>query len=116
MASANPPPNTCEVIKTEEKGSDVNLSVHLLNDAWLNKYDAAIIVSNDSDMAESMRLVRINHPNKVIGLVTPGKSVRTSEQLKKHSHFVKKIRDGVVKASQLPNPIPNTNIRKPNDW
>ena len=25
------------VIKTEEKGSDVNLAVHLLNDAWLNK-------------------------------------------------------------------------------
>ncbi|MCL6495512.1 MAG: NYN domain-containing protein [Ignavibacterium sp.] len=38
-----------KVIKTEEKGSDVNLAVHLLNDAWLNKYDCAIIVSNDSD-------------------------------------------------------------------
>jgi len=33
MANANPPPNTVEVIKTVEKGSDVNLSVHLLNDA-----------------------------------------------------------------------------------
>ena len=33
MANANPPPNTCEVFKTEEKGSDVNLAVHLLNDA-----------------------------------------------------------------------------------
>jgi hypothetical protein len=28
---------SARVIKTEEKGSDVNLSVHLLNDAWLNK-------------------------------------------------------------------------------
>ncbi len=46
------------VIKTEEKGSDVNLAVHLLNDAWSNKYDCAIIVSNDSDLAEAMRLVK----------------------------------------------------------
>ena len=28
-----------QVIKTEENGSDVNLAVHLLNDAWLNEYD-----------------------------------------------------------------------------
>ena len=30
------------VIKTEEKGSDVNLAVHLLNDAWLDEYDCAV--------------------------------------------------------------------------
>ena len=77
MASANPPPNTCEVIKTEEKGSDVNLSLHLLNDAWLDKYDAAIVVSNDSDMAEALRLFRENCPEKVIGLFTPGTGRRT---------------------------------------
>ena len=26
------------VLKSEEKGSDVNLAVHLLHDAWLDKY------------------------------------------------------------------------------
>lgn len=31
-----------EVVKTEEKGSDVNLAVHLLNDAWLDVYDCAV--------------------------------------------------------------------------
>ena len=41
-----------EVIKTEEKGSDVNLAVHLLNDAWLDRYECAVVVSNDSDLAE----------------------------------------------------------------
>src|SRR5687768_1872235 len=34
MPVANPPPNTIEVIKTEEKGSDVNLSAHLMRDAY----------------------------------------------------------------------------------
>lgn len=120
MANANPPPNTIEVFKTEEKGSDVNLAVHLLNDAWLDKYDCAVIISNDSDMAESLKMVRIHHPNKVIGLITPGEAIRTSEELKAHAHFIKKIRNGLLQRSQLPIQIieQNTNhiIHKPIVW
>jgi len=116
MANASPPPNTVEVIKTEEKGSDVNLAVQMLNDAWLNRYDCAVIVSNDSDMAESMKMIREHHPNKVLGLVTPGQKIRTSEQLKKHSNFVKKIRNSALKKCQLPDKIPHSNISKPSDW
>ena len=48
-----------DIIKTEEKGSDVNLAVHILNDCWLDKYDCAVIVSNDSDLAESLRLIKV---------------------------------------------------------
>ena len=58
---------TAEVIRTEEKGSDVNLAVHLLNDGWLDAYDCAVVVGNDSDIAEAMRLVR-HHHGKRIGL------------------------------------------------
>ena len=39
------------IIKTEGKGSDVNLAVHLLNDGWLDAYDCAVVISNDSDLA-----------------------------------------------------------------
>ena len=52
---------TAEVVRTEEKGSDVNLAVHLLNDGWLDAYDCAVVVSNDSDIAEAMRLVKYHH-------------------------------------------------------
>lgn len=116
MANANPPPNTVEVIKTEEKGSDVTLAVQLLNDAWLDAYDCAVIVSNDSDMAESMNLIRRHHPKKVLGLITPGQDTRTSEQLRQHAHFVKKIRNSLLQDSQLPEKIPGTGIYKPKDW
>lgn len=115
MAKASPPPKTVEVIKTEEKGSDVNFSVHLLNDAWLNNFDCGVVVSNDSDMAEAMHLIRQHHPKKILGLITPG-GQKTSHQLKKYAHFVKTIRKRNLKSSQLPNPIPNTKIRKPADW
>jgi len=106
---------TIKIIKTEEKGSDVNIAVHLLNDAWLNNYDCAVIVSNDSDLAESMRLVKEHHPNKIVGLIMPGKG-HPSRELMKHADFVKRIRTGILELSQLPNPIPGTNIYKPTNW
>jgi len=40
------------VLRTEEKGSDVNLAAHLLHDAHRGLIDCAVIVSNDSDLAE----------------------------------------------------------------
>jgi len=105
---------TVKVIKTEEKGSDVNIAVHILNDAWLNNYDCAIVVSNDSDLAESMKLVKEYHPNKILGLIMPGKG-HPSKELMKHADFVKRVRTGILEISQLPNPIPGTNIYKPKD-
>lgn len=106
---------TVKIIKTEEKGSDVNIAVHILNDAWLNNYDCAIVVSNDSDLAESMKLVKEFHPNKILGLIMPGKG-HPSKELMKHADFIKRVRTGILELSQLPNPIPGTNIYKPKDW
>ena len=104
-----------EVIKTEEKASDVNLAVHLLNDCWLDAYDCALVITNDSDVAEAMRLVK-QHRGKRIGLATPGLR-RPSQQLKKHADFSLHIRsDKVLRQSQLPDPIPGTTIQKPAVW
>lgn len=115
MAKPTKKNRAVKIIKTEEKGSDVNIAVHLLNDAWLDNYDCAIIVSNDSDLAEAMKIVKEHHPSKILGLIMPGKG-HPSKELMKHADFVKKIRTGILKSSQLPNPIPKTNIYKPKDW
>jgi len=109
------PPRFVRVMKTEEKGSDVNLAVHLLNDAWLDSYDCAVVSSNDSDLAEPLRLVREQN-NKLIGLISPIIHGHPSRELQQHAHFVKRIRRGVLKVSQLPSPIPGTRIRKPPSW
>ena len=105
---------TVEVNRTEEKGSDVNLAVHLLNDGWLDAYDGAVVVSNDSDIAEAMRLGKQHH-GKRIGLVTPGTG-RPSRQLMAHADFARHVRHNALRRSQLPDPIPGTNIRKPARW
>lgn len=108
------PVKFANIIKTEEKGSDVNLALHLLNDAWLDLYDCAVVVSNDSDLAESLRLIKTQH-KKIIGLVTPN-TTHPSRELMQYADFNKRIRKGVLAASQLPDPIPGTTIRKPKAW
>ncbi|MCP4744668.1 MAG: NYN domain-containing protein [Desulfobacteraceae bacterium] len=105
------------IIKTEEKGSDVNLAIHLLNDAWLDKYDCAVIVSNDSDLAESLRLVK-DQQEKKIGLILPSiKNNRCpSKALSDYATFCKSIREKTLRDCQLPDPIPDTTISKPPSW
>ena len=88
--------------------------MHLPNDGWLDAYDCVVVVSKDSDLAEAMRRVR-EQRGKRIGLVTPG-TRRPSQQLRRHADFARHIRTNGFWHSQLPSPIPGTNIRKPAAW
>ena len=59
------------VARREEKGSDVNVASHLLIDILEGNIDAAIVVSNDSDLAFPVGYAREKVP---VGLVNPTKS------------------------------------------
>lgn len=113
---ANPTPQKRfeKIIEKEEKGSDVNMAVHLLNDAWLDRYDCGVIISNDSDLAEAMRLVKQHH-KKTLGVITPS-TARTSKELRIYADFVKHIKQQQLKKSQLPTPVPGTTLCKPSSW
>ncbi|MDR3622769.1 MAG: NYN domain-containing protein [Paludisphaera borealis] len=52
------PPTLVKVLKNEEKGSDVNLATRLLIDAFDKAFDAAVVITNDSDLAEPIHQVR----------------------------------------------------------
>lgn len=104
-----------EVIRTEEKGSDVNLSVHLLNDAWKDCYDCAVLMTNDSDMAEGMRLTKLEHPEKRLGLVSPDRKHHSTE-LRRHTDFFVRVKPRWLRDSQLPDSIPYTSLQKPSSW
>ena len=56
-----------EIHDTEEKGSDVNLAVHLLNDGWHGRYDVALVLSQDTDLIEPLRIAS-QELGKTIGL------------------------------------------------
>jgi uncharacterized LabA/DUF88 family protein len=104
-----------KVIKTEEKGSDVNIATHLLSDGFRGQYQAAVIVTNDSDLLEPVRIVR-RELKLVVGILNPHE--RASRVLAREASFVKPIRRGVLKASQFPTQLKDANgvIRKPKQW
>jgi hypothetical protein len=54
----------------EEKGSDVNVAAHLLIDTLEGNIDAAIVVSNDSDLAFAVAEARKRVP---VGVVNPNR-------------------------------------------
>lgn len=102
MRLVNPPaggPYYAEVIKTEEKGSDVNLAVHLLNDGYQGKYELAVLVTNDSDLLTAIQIVQ-NELGLKVGILNPQK--HPSKVLENEVLFLRDIRQGIVRASQFP--------------
>lgn len=117
LVAGNPPnaPQYVRVIKTEEKGSDVNLATHLLSDGYKNDYEQAVLITNDSDLLEPIKIVR-NELNLQVGLLNPHK--RPSRALLPHVNFIKQIRKGVLATSQFPAKMTDSlgNIHKPTSW
>ena len=56
----------------EEKGSDVNLAAHLLNDAWKELLDTAVVISNDTDLVVPIRMV-MQEWKRPVFVVCPGR-------------------------------------------
>ncbi|MEJ0038126.1 MAG: NYN domain-containing protein [Gammaproteobacteria bacterium] len=59
-----------DIWKLEEKQSDVALALHAFCDAVLNNVDQVIVMTNDSDFAPAMRMIR-RHTNVILGLIVP---------------------------------------------
>jgi hypothetical protein len=115
MAAVHPPPATVEVIKTEEKGSDVNLASWLLIDAFTNQFETAAIITNDSDLKLPIDYV-INTLQKPGYILNPQK--RPSQELLKIKPRFVQIRQGVLGASQFPDTLTDSKgtFNKPATW
>ena len=59
--------------KHEEKQTDVGIAVHLINDAHLDRFDRALVVSVDTDMIPAFGIMRAQFPHKAITCVAPPK-------------------------------------------
>jgi len=110
------PPVMVQVHDTEEKGSDVNLAVHMLNDGLTDKYDAALLMSQDTDLCECMRLVQ--EAGKVVGLVClDGR--QPNKRLSANCSFIRHVTSARLAAAQFPHIVAKANgdqVAKPDGW
>ena len=109
-------PAGAKVIKTEEKGSDVNLATHLLCDAVKKDCQLAIVVSNDSDLCEPIRIVQEQFGLRV-GVLNPHQYA-SLDLLRIPPTFLKRVRPGALKRSQFPDEMEDSRgtLRKPMEW
>jgi uncharacterized LabA/DUF88 family protein len=102
------------VLRTEEKGSDVNLATHLVHDAHLDRFDLAVIISNDSDLLEAVKIVK--SLGKRVGVLNP--HLNPSRVLLREATFIKPIRQGPLSACQFPSQLVDAigTFHKPTHW
>ena len=55
----------------EEKESDVNIAVHLISDAYNDRFDQAFIITRDSDLSGPIRYIRDQFPKKRVKIIAP---------------------------------------------
>ena len=90
-------------------------TAHLLRDAYSSSADAYVLVTNDSDLAEPIRIVR-QELNARVGVLNPHR--KPAHKLRKVASFLKPIRKGVLGASQFATTLHDANgtITKPASW
>jgi hypothetical protein len=118
MPLAHPPsggPQTVEVIRTEEKGSDVNLASYLLLDGFRGDCQTAVVISNDSDLKVPIELAQAEL-GLVVGVINPHPPARRSRALQ--PTFWRQVREPQLRRSQFPAVMTDAKgtIRKPPGW
>jgi 6-hydroxy-3-succinoylpyridine 3-monooxygenase len=123
-------PRDCEKIqvwKLEEKRSDVNLALHLYDDALSGDVDQVVLVTNDTDLTPALEMLRARCPHIVRGLVIPTRKVGAGGDLEREAnvslgklaHWVRRhITDDELRTSQLPDVVPGRRRAsvKPHSW
>ena len=104
------------VADREEKGSDVNVATHLLLDVFDRRVDAAVVISNDSDLALPITQARTRVP---VGTVHPGTNylagaLSGDPQDGVGRHWWRQLTPGDFTTHQLPDPAGR--YRKPAGW
>lgn len=105
-----------KVIIDEEKGSDVNLGVHLLNDAARGRIEKAVVFSNDSDLTEAITLARDFGVD--VGILNPH-PVATSKHLRAVANFEVPFRAQALSKCQFPVTVRDQSgreINRPREW
>lgn len=111
-----------EIWKLEEKQSDVALALHAFGDAILAHVDQIVVITNDSDFAPAMQMIR-ERTAVVLGVIAPvregdGRN-KVNRELEKFAHWARThILNDEFAASQLPPMVrlKSGAVHKPLSW
>jgi hypothetical protein len=109
-------PTAAIVTHMEEKGSDVNLAARLVSDAFRRRFQAAAVLSADSDLALAIEMV-VREAHLPVGVIFARH--RTSVRLDGIASFRKSITTKLLKECQFPDEILDTQgrtITRPAEW
>jgi len=113
-------PIMMEMLRSEEKGTDVNLAAHLVHDAHqsspANTFDVALVVSTDSDLAEAIRLVTCE-VGKPVYVCKPNPKARTDE-LRAVATGIFELKAATLASSPFPPTLTDAggSFSKPPSW
>jgi uncharacterized LabA/DUF88 family protein len=101
----------------EEKETDVNIAVALLEDAVLDRYDTALLISADSDLCPAVRAMKRLRPEKRVVAAFPPR--RQSGDLRRVVDGYLAIGDDKIRHSQLPQAVVaagGITLHRPKHW
>ncbi|MGH3777248.1 MAG: NYN domain-containing protein [Pseudonocardiaceae bacterium] len=101
----------------EEKETDVNIAAALIEDAVLDRYDTALLISADSDLCPAIVTMKRLRPEKRIIAAFPPE--RHSADLKRAVDGYLSIGDDKIRQAQLPTEVVNNagiTLRRPKHW
>jgi uncharacterized LabA/DUF88 family protein len=100
----------------EEKESDVNIAIHLLDKAHNDEYDEALVLSADTDLTPAIKMVREKYKSKtIIAVLPPGRQyvgslinaanskIRISFELLAECQFVDQLTASTGEAITIPD-------------
>ncbi len=110
-------PTHVEIWNTEEKGSDVNLATYLVHDAWRDLFDVALVLSQDTDLNEPVRIVRDEIGESIGVAVLDGKA---PGKLCSFGSFTRQVTPNRLAAAQFPDKVPfgtkGKLVERPAEW
>ena len=105
---------------TEEKRTDVNIAISMVDDAYRETCDHIVLVSGDSDLVPAIQLVLRRFPRLKVFVYVPGRRgvVRRADQLRQAAGNAVDVPANLVASCQFPDTIlsGSTEIAKPDTW
>ncbi|MBX3728983.1 MAG: NYN domain-containing protein [Candidatus Sumerlaeia bacterium] len=101
----------------EEKMTDVQIASQMLLDAFTNRLDVALLVSNDSDLVPPIRIIRDHCPQVRVVCIFPRS--RATSALKDVAHGYRHVDRSVLAQCQLPQTVTSPTgyeIVRPPEW